>query len=278
MNKKLLALIPFILFGFVLSGQEESDEPVRFAFESSYLINHQTALTPYQGSLNFGLQHRFGLVENGISDLFGVYATANTRLGLDYGVTDRIMIGAGTTRDYKLQDINWKYQILQQTQSGSMPVFLTYAGNFVIDAREESVFYPEENYRFIHRFSYFTQVIVARKFSDAVSLQLAPNFIYFNAVNPGVNNIHYGITASGRARFTSSLAFVAEYDHLLSENEAEEIYPNLSFGIEIGTATHAFHIYLSNYNQIIPQRNFVFNTNNPWDGKFLIGFNVMAIL
>ena len=262
----------------ILFAQDESDEPVRFAFESSYLINQQTVLMPYQGSLNFQLQHRFGLVENGITDIFGIYATANTRLGLDYGITDKLMVGAGTTRDYKLQDINWKYQILQQTQSGSMPVFLTYYGNFVIDARENSVFYPEENYRFIHRFSYFTQLLVARKFNDAISLQVAPNFIYFNAVKPGVNNIHYGLSASGRARFTSSLSAIVEYDQLLSENEATEIYPNLSVGLEIGTATHAFHIYISNYNQIIPQRNFVFNTNNPWDGKFLIGFNVMAIL
>lgn len=278
MNKKLLPLLPLLFIGCIAFGQEETDDPVRFAFESTYLMNQQTALTPYQGSLNFQLQHRFGLVENGITDIFGIYATANTRLGLDYGITDKLMIGAGTTRDYKLQDINWKYQIFQQTQSGSMPVFLTYYGNFVIDARENSVFYPEENYRFIHRFSYFTQFLVARKFSDAISLQVAPNFIYFNAVNPGVNNIHYGFSASGRAKITPSLAAIVEYDQLLSENEDSESYPNLSFGIEIGTATHAFHIYLSNYNQIIPQRNFVFNRNNPWDGKFLFGFNVMAIL
>ncbi len=278
MNNRLLLLIPILLSTCILYAQDETDEPVRFAFESSYLINQQTVLMPYQGSLNFQLQHRFGLVENGITDIFGIYATANTRLGLDYGITDKLMIGAGTTRDYKLQDINWKYQILQQTQSGSMPVFLTYYGNFVIDARENSVFYPEENYRFIHRFSYFTQLLIARKFNDAISLQLAPNFIYFNAVEPGVNNIHYGFSASGRAKFASSLAAIVEYDQLLSENEAAEIYPNLSVGLEIGTATHAFHVYISNYNQIIPQRNFVFNTNNPWDGKFLIGFNVMAIL
>lgn len=279
MNIKSLILLPLLFCGLYVYGQEETeDKPVRFAFESTYLINNQTVLTPYKGSLNFQMQHRFGLVENGITDIFGIYATANTRLGLDYGITDKLMIGAGTTRDYKLQDINWKYQILQQTESGSTPVFLAYVGNFVIDAREDEVFYPEENYRFIHRLSYFTQLIVARKFNDAISLQAAPNFIYFNAVNPDVNNIHYGIGASGRAKFTPSLSFIAEYDQLLSENEAFDVYPNLSFGLEIGTATHAFQIYLSNYNKIIPQYNYVLNTYDPMDGKFLIGFNIMAIL
>lgn len=279
MNSKLLILISLFLYSFSLFAQDEKeDKPVRFAFESTYLINNQTALTPYKGSLNFQMQHRFGLVENGITDIFGIYASANTRLGLNYGITDKLMISAGTTRDYKLQDINWKYQIFQQTESGSMPVFLTYYGNFVIDAREDEVFYPEENYRFIHRLSYFTQLIVARKFSDAISLQAAPNFIYFNAVGPDVNNIHYGISASGRAKFAPSLSFIAEYDQLLSKNDAFDVYPNLSFGLEIGTSTHAFQIYLSNYNKIIPQHNFVLNTNDPMDGKFLIGFNIMAIL
>ena len=47
------------------------------------------------------------------------------------------MIGAGTTKDYKLQDIHWKYLILQQTEDNSMPVSLSYYGNMVVDLRDE---------------------------------------------------------------------------------------------------------------------------------------------
>ena len=86
------------------------------------------------------------------------------------------MIGAGTTKDYKLQDLQWKYAILQQTRSGSMPVSVSYYGNMVIDARSKDNFGPEASYRDIHRLSYFTQLIIARKFNLKYSFQVAPGF------------------------------------------------------------------------------------------------------
>ena len=119
-------------------------------------------------------------MENGISDIFGIYGGANTRLGLDYGITDRIMVGIGTTQNYQLQDMEWKYAILQQTRSNSMPMSLSYYGNMVIDARSEENFGPEESYKFIHRLSYFTEIIVSRKFSEVFSFQVAPEFAYYN--------------------------------------------------------------------------------------------------
>ncbi|KPK83947.1 MAG: hypothetical protein AMS27_11385, partial [Bacteroides sp. SM23_62_1] len=132
---KIITLGTFLLVPLFVSGQEEEgDQPIRPPFETITLIENQTTVNLFKGSLNFEISHRFSKIQE-IGDLFGIYGSANTRLAMDYGITDRIMVGIGTTRDYKLQDLEWKVGILQQTRSGRIPVSLSYYGNTVLDAR-----------------------------------------------------------------------------------------------------------------------------------------------
>jgi hypothetical protein len=190
------------------------------------------------------------------------------------------MLGVGTTKDYKLQDIQWKYLILRQNEDNSMPVSLSYYGNIVIDLQRKEAFGPVERYRDIHRLSYFTQIIVARKFNDIFSFQVAPSLIYFNAVPHYSNeskykNLNFSLSAGAKATVFGSHSILLEYDQLLTRQDLEEQpSPNLSLGWEIGTATHTFQIFASNYSQIINQRNLLYNINNFADGEYLIGFNI----
>lgn len=257
-----------------------SSKPVRFTFGTISLVDNPTTETIYKGGLVLQIHHRFSLIEN-IKNLYGIYGSANTRLGLNYGITDRLMIGIGTTKDYSLQDINWKYAILQQTEDNKMPVSLAYYGNFVIDARAEENFGPEASYKSIHRLSYFTQLILARKLSERISLQIAPSLTYFNTVplnqdsTAGYKNFNIGISAGARANLFGSHSLIIEYDQLLTkQGTPEQPKPNLSIGWEISTATHTFQIFAANYSQIIPQRNLLFNTNDFSKGDYLIGFNI----
>ncbi|MCU0455450.1 MAG: DUF5777 family beta-barrel protein [Bacteroidales bacterium] len=282
--KKSLLLLLISLFTAAVFSQEEAQEqpvskPVRFTFGTSMLIDNQTTETPYKGGIELDIIHRFSLIEN-YHNLFGIFGAANTRLGLKYGVTDRIMIGIGTTKDYKLQDLQWKYLILRQTEDNSMPVSLSYYGNFVADLRKESAFGPAESYRHIHRLSYFTQFIVARKINDKFSVQLAPSVVYFNSVpqysdTTYYKNLNFAISAGARANLFGNHSFLLEYDQLLTHQELDEQpKPNLALGWEIGTATHTFQLFVANYSQIINQRNLVFNTNNFSKGDYLVGFNI----
>jgi hypothetical protein len=193
------------------------------------------------------------------------------------------MLGIGTTKDYKLQDIQWKYNILHQNEDNSMPVSLSYYGNIVLDLRKEDAFGPVERYRDIHRISYFTQLILARKFSETFSAQIAPSLVYFNAVPQFTNeskykNLNFGLSAGAKVSVTSSHSLLLEYDQLLTKQDlADETLkpkPNLALGWEIGTATHTFQVFVANYSQIINQRNLVFNTNSFSDGEYLFGFNI----
>ena len=276
----------FAVLAVSLSAQEEpktevKSKPVRFTFGTGLLIDNQTVETPYKGGVEFQIHHRFSLIEN-YHNLFGIYGAANTRLGLNFGITDRLMIGAGTTKDYKLQDIQWKYLLLRQNEDNSMPVTLSYYGNIVVDLQRKEAFGPVVRYRDIHRLSYFTQFIVARKFSDVFSFQIAPSLIYFNAVPQYSNdsrykNLNFGLSAGGKATVKGSHSIILEYDQLLTkQNLDEQPKPNLSLGWEIGTATHTFQIFAANYSQIINQRNLLFNGNNFAEGEFLIGFNIVV--
>jgi len=282
--KKTFLFLLLSVFMVSLSAQEEvksqeKSKPVRFTFGTGVLIDNQTVATPYKGGLELQIHHRFSLIEN-YHNLFGIYGAANTRLGLNYGITDRLMLGAGTTKDYKLQDIQWKYLILQQTEDNSMPVSLSYYGNIVIDLRKEEAFGPVERYKDIHRLSYFTQFIVARKFNEVFSLQVAPSVLYFNAVPQYSNdlkykNLNFGLSAGAKATVFGSHSVILEYDQLLTKQDLDDQpRPNLSLGWEIGTATHTFQIFAANYSQIINQRNLLFNTNNFAKGEYLIGFNI----
>ena len=275
-------LIPFILIcvpAYNLSAQddeERDDRPIRSPFETISLIDNQTTVNLYKGALNLEISHRFSKIED-ISDIFGIYGSANTRLALDYGVTDRVMVGFGTTRDYKLQDFEWKVALLTQTRSGSVPVSLSYYGNMVIDARSKDNFGPEDEYSFAHRMSYLTQLIASRKLGP-VSLQVIPTFAWYNGIEHGYNNINYGISFGGRAQILGSSSIIFEYDQPISKHDVLEVKPNIGFGVEIGTSTHSFRVFVSNYSDIVKQRNMFFNTNDPFAGNFRFGFNISVAL
>ena len=282
--KKIFIILTLSLFLSPLFAQEEAQtadtsKPVRFTFGTTILIENHTVTTPYKGGLELEILHRFSRMTN-IKDLYGIQGSANTRIGLNYGITDRLMIGAGTTKDYRLQDIQWKYLILQQTEDNSMPVSLSYYGNVAADLRKKDNFGPTETFKQMHRLSYFTQLIVARKINSMFSVQIAPSLSYLNTVpitndSTGYKNLNLGLSVGARANLFGAHSLILEYDQLLTKQDLPvQPKPNLSLGWEIGTATHTFQIFVTNYNQIINQRNLVFNTNDWQKRDYMIGFNI----
>jgi hypothetical protein len=260
--------LAFLSTGYVFA-QEEA-EPVMPAFETLTLVDAQTTANPYKGQLMLEIQHRFAEIQE-IADIFGIYGSANTRIGLSYGITDKIMVGFGTTRKNMLQDLEWKYAIL--TQTSKMPISLSYHGNVVLDARDQKFFGPEEDYQFAYRMSYLNELIISSRIGDKISLQLAPTFVWFNAVPDGYNNINASINAGARLQVLGFHAIILEYDQPLTDAETD-VYPNLALGVEIGTSTHSFRVFASTYDYIVRNHSIAFNGNNPWDGDFRFGFNI----
>lgn len=274
-----VAILSCSIVGFAQEQEEDTGKlPVKSTFSAGMLIENPTVISPFQGALELNIQHRFANMNNGIKDIFGIYGSANTRIALNYGITDRISVGFGTEMVNKLQDLSWKVALVKQTRSGSSPVSISYYGNIVLDTHDKDFFTPKNSYRYIHRLSYLTEVIVARKFNDVLSLQIVPKFAYMNAVRDTMHkNINYGIAFGGRAKLWESKSIIFEYDQPLTSAETKS-KPNLALGLEIGTATHAFQVFVTNSQNIVGQQNLAYNTNDPFGGKFeknfIFGFNI----
>lgn len=250
---------------------EVDKRPVRDMFETGVAFDQITVVGPMKNSMHLLIQHRFGKVENGITDLYGIYATANVRMALTYGITDKISIGAGTTRYYKLQDLHWKVALLQQTRSGNIPVSVSYFGNMSIDARDKKVFGDPAKYTFKHRFSYYNQLMVAKKINQ-FSVQASVNCAYFNIVYPGFNNLNFSASGLARYKFNDVMGIVASYEQPFSTPSGLDIQPNFAGGFEIGTPTHAFQLFVTNTDYLVNQYNMQLNTNEL--GDILVGLNV----
>lgn len=241
----------------------------RPAFESALLIDNPTNVLFDKNTLEVQMQHRFGLISDK-NTLAGIYGDgANIRIALSYAIHERLTIGFGTTKNNRLQDFNWKVALLRQTRSNSMPVSVSYYGNFTIDARPESTFNLVQD-----RYSFFNQVIIAKKFSPNISMQIAPSVSHFNAVEPGMENDMFAIAFGGRVKISPQTAIIFDYSQPLTQFKQNNPHPGISIGTEFSTSAHAFQIFLTNYSGIVPQQNYMKNSNDFFKSDFLIGFNI----
>ena len=246
--------------------KEQLERP---AFEGASLIENPTNVLFDKNTLEVQMQHRFGLLKE-TNTLAGIYGDgANIRIALSYAIHERLTLGYGTTKNNRLQDFFWKAALLRQTRSNSMPVSVSYYGNFTIDAR------PEKTFNLIQdRYSFFNQVIIAKRFSPNVSMQIAPSISHFNAVEPGMKNDLFAIAFGGRFKISPNTAIIADYSQPLTQFDLKNPHPGISFGVEFATSAHAFQVFLTNYSGIVPQQNYMKNQNDFFDGDFMIGFNI----
>ena len=101
---------------------------IKNTFENPVFINQQTVETLHSKTLDFVIQHRFGIVKDA-TDFYGLYAPADIRLGITYGITDRLSVGVGYTKNDLMLDGNLKYIFLKQTKGPGMPITLGVFGN-----------------------------------------------------------------------------------------------------------------------------------------------------
>ncbi|MFC2111592.1 DUF5777 family beta-barrel protein [Bacteroidota bacterium] len=284
----ILLFVSFLMctFSVNLFSQEEvteekpKEKPVRSLFESGLLIDNPTPINTRKGSFELMIKHRFGTFADKWDNLYGVYGTSNIYMGVNYGITNRLSVGFATEKYNKMQELSYKYTILNQTRSGSSPVAICYYGNIGLDANKEEFFGAE--YKFIHRLSYFNQLLIARKFNEKLSVQLAPSFTHFNQVDSIYENDVFGISGGGRYKFWGDKSFIFEYSHPMPlkdfSNSENEPKPNMSFGIEIGTSTHNFQVFVANFDQIVSQKNYLKNQHEINNEGLLIGFNILIRL
>ena len=273
--------------------EEQSKEPVytMATFKASRLINGQTIETISKNHLNFWISHRFGAVNSGfIANFFGL-DEAKIRLGLEYGLTDRWLVGAGRSSLEKTYDLYTKYKVLRQ--SNKMPVTVTAMAGWGINTMSTGyVMESGSTMKFnnnIERYSYWSQVLVARKFTEKLSLQLMPTLIHVNKVeDPSIPNQLFALGAGGRYKLNQRITLSAEYYYSIRELEDDEDdddyeadgafpYPYrnaLSLGVDIETGGHVFQFHLTNARGMV-EKQFIGQNVGSWGkGDIFYGFNI----
>jgi len=256
------------------------DEPVRNTFSSSTILDNQTVMSPLKGSKELMIQHRFGDMKT-ISDLFGIYGSSNIRVGMNYGITDNIMIGFGTESNHKMQEFILKIALLKQKKSNAIPISVSYFANTVIDGRDKSNW--ALNYKFSSRLSFLHSIIVARKCNKRLSLQGSASFAHFNQVDSIKTNDIVALTLNGKCKIVGPMSAIFEYDYTVAPVKTLKYYqeqskPNASIGFDINTGTHNFQLFVASYRSIIAQQNYMYNKNDFTKGKVFIGFNIIVRL
>lgn len=258
---------------------KESPKLIRDSFEDIILINNQTSEVLRKNTLQLEIQHRFGKINQGFQignnfDLFGIFGSSNIRVGANFGLSDRIMIGIGGTKNNNLYNLQWKYNIFRQTETMGMPVSVTYYGNTAINISANSDFVTVSK-----RLSYFHQILISRKFNNKLSLQIAPSIAHFNIIDTiryqDISHNNFSFCFSGRYKFAAQTSFIFEYTQPLTISESVGTKPDLGIGVEIATRSHVFQLFVGTANAIINQYNVVYNALDFTKGEIQLGFNII---
>ena len=282
MIKYILTIILFVLHAITMKAQDDledlfdNEEVTNYSyatFKSARIILGQSVEQPSAGNLIFDIQHQFGAVNSGYSEFFGL-DQAVTRLGFTYGISNWLMLGIGRTAFQKMVDGSVKIKILRQsTGKRKMPFSLSYYGDMGMDGLDYSN--REIVYYFSHRLSYVNQLLLARKFSRAVSIQLMPTYIHRNLVDLVVDdNDVFALGAGGRFKLSNRVSINLEYFYVLSKRTAADNTNSLSISFDIETGGHIFQLYFSNSSGTLDQQ-FIPHTQGNWlKGDIHFGFNI----
>ena len=253
-------------------------EYVSATFKSTRLINGQTIETVGKNQLNFWISHRFGALNTGFIDNFFGLDEARIRLGLEYGISSQLTVGIGRSSQEKMYDFYAKYKLLRQ--SNIMPVTMTLYGSNALSTVATGSSLESgtvmKYYDNVERMTYTGQVLIARKFSERISLQIMPTFLHFNkseTIDTPNNMVALGV--GGRFKLTKRLSITGEYYYADFNRPTSSSYHNsLAVGFDIETGGHVFQLHFTNSRGMI-ERQFIAQTTKQWsDGGIFYGFNI----
>jgi hypothetical protein len=296
--KLLICLMLQLLFHAAFSQDMDSlmtfvsgkpkPKPVTATFKTTRLINLQTIEQVKKGELDFIISHRFDDAAGktgGIKTLYGFDNVTDIRLAFNYGINDIWTVGFARSKGAYLRrqivDLNTKLKLLKQTDNNSVPVSASlYMASEISTMQSSSdtlssAYFKKE----WHRINYVTQLLLARKFNDRFSVELAPTLIHRNLVHYTQKNTSFSLAAGLRWKFTKRLGIIVDYYYNFDRNFApgSGYYMPLGIGIEIETGGHVFHLLFSNNRSLLESQYLTENKDNWLKGQFRFGFNISRV-
>lgn len=281
MNKSLSLLLILIFSAQTAFAQMErrrtiTDEPEE-VFLTMSLITMATSSNLERNNMNSTIMHNFGLISGGIDDFWGLDNGAAVRLGIDYGITDKLSVGIGRTSREDNVDIRFKYTVLNQMKSGKTPVEVAIKGDIGINTQKESRF----DFTFQERLNSFASVMVARKFNDSFSFQVAPMISHFSTVvieteGQQTEHTHMGSGFGGEIRLNNHHSFSFEYYLVFGDRTAGTKNP-AALSWQVDTGGHVFQMFIMSGTWFTEQHLLARTRTDFFAPDFRIGFNVNRV-
>ena len=250
-----------------------SDEPnyIGYLFKGTKIVNAQSVELPAQGVLQFNIQHRFGTLNSGIYNLYGL-DFSQVRLSFDYGIEDWLAVSIGRSSSLKVIDANSKIRLKRQVKEGFPVTIVLNSAAYLKQWQDNQV---QEHFVFANQLSYTYQILLARKINRDLTLQLSPTIVHYNLVEiQKESHDRYSLGIGGRQKLTQRISLNAEYFYQLNERRNNNIF---SLGFDIETGGHVFQLHLSNSPAMIDSE-FITQTTGEWlKGDIYFGFNISRV-
>lgn len=284
---RITPILIFTLLSFAAIGQDdlmkmleeetEKDKKPDYAtatFKTTRLINGHSVENVAAGVLDFRISHRFGYINSGAYELWGL-DNATMRLGLDYGITKWWMIGVGRSSYQKQYDGFTKVKIFRQADGG-FPMSISAMGSIMYKSVKFDN--PDIVNYYTSNLYYCGQLLIARKFSEGVSLQIMPTVIHYNLVEGATDpNDVFSIGAGGRIKLSKRVSLNVEYYYQLPDYKLPGTVNSLAIGFDIETGGHVFQLNVTNSSGMT-ERSFISETTEDfWDGYIRFGFTISRV-
>lgn len=277
MNKKLLfvlLLLPVLSFSQddLLKDIDSTaaNEKVESAFKGLKIVNLESTKLAAKGDLYFIVAHRFGSVKDGFEGFFGL-DNAVTQLKFVYGLNNWFTVSAA--RSEQAYDFSGKYLLKSQVKGGFPVAIVGFTSIGFNNVLKESN-YPK--LQFEDRMIYVSQLLVSRKFTNNLSLELAPTYLHENfVVDDNQDNSQFLVGMGGRYKFAKRWSLNVDYATHLNRSDTSLYHDALSVGVDLETGGHVFQMHFTN-SQGIHEAGYLANTPGLWEkGDIFFGFNLL---
>lgn len=272
----LLILLPLFTFAQddLLAGMDSvpKNQPVESAFKALKIVNLESTKLAAKGDMYLIIAHRFGSIKDGSEGFWGL-DNAVTQIKLLYGVRKWLTVSGA--RSEQAFDFSVKYRFQEQIKNG-FPVSIVGFNSLAFNNLLKENIYPKM--KFADRMIYVSQLLISRKISKKLSLELAPTYFHENfVVNDLQDNSQYAIGMGGRFKLTNRLSVNVDYATHLNRTATSTFVDPLSIGVDLETGGHVFQMHLSN-SQGIHEAGFLGNTTGDWNkGQIFFGFNLLRV-
>lgn len=242
-------------------------------FNGTRIMNGHSIETRQKGVLEFLIQHRFGRINSGSYELYGL-DQSNIRFGLEYALTDDFAIALGRSSFEKTYDSYVKYRLLKQkTGDKSVPLSIT----LFASAAEKTLkdYLPGEKPSFSDRLAFTSQVLFARKFNPHFSLQITPTLIHFNTVPSSIDSKDiFALGIGTKVKISKHISINGEYYYSVNSFESISTKNSMALGIDIETGGHVFQLIFTNSRAMIEKSFISETTGDFFKGDIHFGFNI----